>query len=379
MEKDSGVLDNPVINYLPSKFEDLVGSAFFKPGGEETRDWFKSRMNNADIFGSGDKYLPHQVAKWLGGVSKGLVDKTVGSDVSESIRGLISDEGGLKRALSKLDPNKKLAIIEKIRNMIGASHFSDPSDGKAGMGMSYSRMLGHALQAGGVTAAALTLPYANKRRKQHRDLDKAASSDGPGFLESIGSYLESNSPVDLTNNQYSPWKRGELAVPGAVIAAMLAYKGTKHGITNITDKISDRKMDERDQDLRRQLSRLMVADNRSQEDGEIKKFAAEKDNHGNSASKVLLPILMAIWAGLIPPFYGFGKKMGEDTSENAQYEKLINAFNSFERESPKSTKFQTGNKDSVIEQKPGKFLGSRNVILPVPDKGRASSALSEIF
>ena len=111
MEKDSGVLDNPVINYLPSKFEDLVGSAFFKPGGEETRDWFKSRMNNADIFGSGDKYLPHQVAKWLGGVSKGLVDKTVGSDVSESIRGLISDEGGLKRALSKLDPNKKLAII----------------------------------------------------------------------------------------------------------------------------------------------------------------------------------------------------------------------------------------------------------------------------
>ncbi len=385
MEKTSGILENPILNYLPSKFEDLAGTAFFEKGGDKTRGWFKSKMNDADIFGSKDRYMPHQVAKWLGGVSKDTVNDTVGEADSSKLMSLLSNEGRLKRIINKgMGKDGRSAMIEAIRNLLGASHFSDPTDGSSGMGMSYSRMLGHALQAGGVTAAALTLPYVNKRRKQHRGLDRESelrkkSSEG-GLLENVSSYLESNSPVDLAKGGYSPWKRNPLALPLAVIAAMGAYKGTKHGLLNITDRVSDHKMDERDEELRRQLSRLMVADNRSNEDGErVVKASKEKDNHGNAATNVVLPLLLAMWAGLIPPFYNFGKKLGADTSENVQYDKLVNAIDAFERDTPKSTKFQTGSPTDVLKQLPGQFLGSRNVVLPVPDKDRASTALNEIF
>lgn len=395
MDKESkGILDNPIINYLPSKFEDLIIKGLFKPGVRETRDWFKSRMNHADFLGEKRYLLPKQITKWLGlSASKAGRQKILGSKLDSDLMRLRDVKGGGEEFMDYVydvrDKPEIINLMDVIKNVIGASHFADLDKGKYGMNMSYSRMLGHALQGGGLTAAALTLPYVGKRHRQHMKMNKDEKKEDKlkkkssikkdaGLFEQLGDSFKANRPGDLIKGPYSPWKRSPLALPLAVLAAMGAYKGTKHGILKLTDMESDRRMNKRDEELRRELSRLMVADNVSKE-ASVKEASDAKDKHGNVLSNVAWPVLLALWAGMIPPFYSFGKKLGKDTSENAQYDKLLNAISSFEKNAPRSTRFQAGDEDSTLEQRPGSFLGSRTVVLPVANRNRASAALNEIF
>jgi len=384
MNKESGFLDNKLLNYLPSKLEDLTESVLFNKDRDTAKDWFKGSMSDLDVFGKKNKNLSQHVSKLMSWSSPDTLSRLLG----DSAKKVNNDPRGIKKILRSLSKDQLTDVRNHITKFNDALHWADPTDRDT---MSISRAIGHALQIGGVGAAALSTPYVAKRIKQHREIEedpdgrygtnKSASivkSAEIDFLRNMSEGIESNSPADLLTGDYKTWKRFPVLPAILTLLATGAYSGTKHLIGETTDKLSDARMDTLLGEERKRLSRAMVAGKKSPEDG-VSKEAAEKDGHGNTATRVALPALLALWALLTPSFYKFGKKMGSDTSENAQYKKFVNALDRFDRESPKSTKFLIGDKDSELTQSPGEFLGTRNVTLPTPDKTRASTALDQVF
>jgi len=383
MDKESGILDNPVLNYLPSKIEDLVESVLFNKDKDTAKEWFKGSLSNLDVFGNRDKYLDSNVSRMLNWSSPTTIAKLLGGKANKS---MASDPKSIRKLIKSLSLEQRENVKSHISRFTGALDWADPTNRDT---MSISRAAGHAVQGGSLVAALLASPYLKKRFDQHREIAedsdgrygqrKAASVKSAGFFSDIAEGVEPNSAIDLLDGDYATWKNNPGLPAALTVLATLAYTGSKLGIGSIADKLSDKDMDSRIDERRRELSRLMVSGKRSREDSLKKEASEERDSHGNSLTRVGLPVLLALWALLTPSFYRFGKKLGNETSENAQYEKFRNALSDYEKNTPKNTKFIAGGPDAVLEQHAGEFLGTRNVTLPVPDTERASTALSEVF
>ncbi len=386
MDKEAGILDNPVLNYLPSKLEDLVEAVLFNKNKDSARDWFKGSLSNLDVFGKNDKFLDENVSRMINWSSPTTISKFLGSAAN---KGLADDPRGIRKLLKSLSPEQLESFKSHWSGFTGALDWADPTNRDT---MSISRGAGHAVQGGGLIAAMLATPYLTKRLKQHREIAEDADGrygqrkaatvkEAKGGVSDFIESLEPNSPPDFLDGDYKTWKH-KWWMPALMVAlATGAYTGSKVGIGNAADVLSDRDMDKRLDEKRRELTRAMVSSKRSREDNLEKeaKDSEDKDSHGNRVTRVGLPMLLALWALLTPSFYRFGKKLGNETSENAQYKKFRNALADYERNTPKNTKFIAGEPGDDLEQHAGEFLGTRNVTLPVPDKDRASVALNEVF
>jgi len=379
------LLDNKVLDFLPSKFEGLTDRLLTTktPGGLVYPRWDLGSSNLDRVFGKGDQHMDAALAglRNFFSANKGGLD-----EVNAAIRGQspkVGDANLISSQVAKLIGNKSKKINRQhlspetaklLRSFVNHKMIADPNREMGGP--SISRFLGHAAQAGVVGTAALTAPYTSKRLKQVRDVKKdtkekygkkrrksASAGQDRDFIGRVLDLMRAGTTEDLYTGKLNPvTSAGPWVIPAGMATLMFAGHGTKKGLLKATDAYSDAQMDKQKRKREAELSRLVRSERR------IKSGNFSSGGQG---------ALAALWVALAPLFYGLGKTVGRDTTDAAKVEKLRNALADVERQQAPKIRFRPS-EDQDFRTLPGDFMGETTVVMPVGKK-QGDKKRSEVF
>jgi hypothetical protein len=242
-------------------------------------------------------------------------------------------------------------------------------------GLSAAGLIGHGIQGGGILGAGLTLPYIIDRIKKHIKLEREqreqhepekSNRKKASIGADIGDFFNPTcvDPDDIFN----PYKRhnrisasGAATKPAFVASLALSYYLARKAMLDASNYASDKHLDHLEKEDKDLISDALMVNKKANTD-DSDSNVGEHTTSGKMGNPNI-GLLLALWSLLIPPFYSFGKRIGQDTSGAYRHNKFKEALRDMESRTSNAIRFNA-TPSGKLNTRPGAFFGETVVDLP---------------